>query len=78
MSLTATMERVQRGRFAAEIKAAPRATTEVILRRWMVSAFCPMTGPWRQVVHAASAAGALAKYCAEHEMPPDNCHVQPD
>jgi hypothetical protein len=43
----------------------------------MVYGFCPLTGPWRQVVHAASAAGALVKYCAEHEMSPQACHVRP-
>ena len=30
-----------------------------------------------QVVHAASAGGALVKYCAEHEMSPEACHVRP-
>lgn len=50
--------------------AAPRA-------RWLVYGFCPLTGPWRQVVHAASAGGALVKYCAEHEMSPEACHVRP-
>jgi hypothetical protein len=50
--------------------SAPRA-------RWMVYGFCPLTGPWRQIVHAASAAGALVKYCAEHEMNPEACHVRP-
>ena len=45
--------------------------------RWMVYGFCPLTGPWRQIVHAASAAGALVKYCAEHEMSPEACHVRP-
>ena len=47
------------------------------LARWMVYGFCPLTGPWREVVHAASAAGALVKYCAEHEMSPEACHVRP-
>jgi hypothetical protein len=56
---------------APRVAKAPR-------RRWMVSAFCPLTGPWRQLVHAESAAGALAKYCAEHEINPEGCHVQPD
>jgi hypothetical protein len=51
--------------------SAPRAP------RWMVYGFCPLTGPWRQIVHAASAAGALVKYCAEHEMSPEACHVRP-
>jgi hypothetical protein len=43
----------------------------------MVYGFCPLTGPWRQVVHAATAAGALVRYCAEHEMSPEACHVRP-
>jgi hypothetical protein len=77
MSLAATMERVERGRFAAEIQAAPRATTAPTERRWMVEAFCPLTGPWRQVVHATTASGALVRYCAEHDLPPDNCQVRP-
>lgn len=78
MSLAATMERVERGRFAAEIQAAPRATAAPMMRRWMVEAFCPLTGPWRELVYAESAAGARAKYCAEHDLPPDNCRVRPD
>ena len=78
MSLAATMERVQRGRFAAEIKAAPRASAVPVMRRWMVEAFCPLTGPWRELVYAESPAGARAKYCAEHDLPPDNCLVRPD
>jgi len=28
-------------------------------------------------VHAATAAGALVRYCAEHEMSPEACHVRP-
>ena len=78
MSLAATMERVERGRFAAEIQSAPRPTTAPVVRRWMVEAFCPLTGPWRELVYAESAAGARAKYCAEHDLPPDNCLVRPD
>ena len=50
--------------------SAPRA-------RWMVYGFCPLTGPWRQIVHAASAGGALVKYAAEHDMPLEACHVRP-
>ncbi len=46
--------------------------------RWMVYGFCPMTGPWREIVHAATAVGALVKYCAEHDMNPEACHVQPE
>lgn len=46
--------------------------------RWMVYGFCPLTGPWRQIVHAATAAGALVKYAAEHDMPLEACHVRPD
>lgn len=45
--------------------------------RWIVYGFCPLTGPWRQIVHAATAAGALVKYAAEHDMPVDSCHVRP-
>lgn len=52
--------------------SAPRAA------RWLVYGFCPLTGPWRQIVHAASAAGALVKYAAEHDMPLEACHVRPD
>lgn len=46
--------------------------------RWMVYGFCPMTGPWREIVHAETAGGALVKYAAEHDMPVDSCHVRPD
>ena len=46
--------------------------------RWMVYGFCPMSGPWREIVHAETAAGALVRYCAEHEMSPEACHVRPD
>jgi hypothetical protein len=45
--------------------------------RWMVYGFCSLTGPWRQIVRAESAAGALVKYSAEHDMPLEACHVQP-
>jgi len=45
--------------------------------RWMVYGFCRLTGPWRQVVRAESAAGALVKYSAEHDVPLEACHVQP-
>jgi hypothetical protein len=78
MSLAATMFRVERGRFSAEIRTAPRATVAPMLRRWMVMAFCPITGPWRQLVHAESAAGAIVKYCAEHDLSPDQCQAVPD
>jgi hypothetical protein len=44
----------------------------------MVMAFCPMTGPWRQLVHAKSAAAAIVKYCAEHDLSPDQCQAVPD
>lgn len=44
----------------------------------MVYGFCPLTGPWRQIVHAATAGGALVKYSAEHDMPLEACHVRPD
>lgn len=59
---------------------APRATNcrRPKSPRWMVYGFCPLTGPWRQVVQAASAAGALVKYCAEHDISPEACHVRPD
>ena len=67
MSQAATMERPARGR---TVPVAPQ-------RRWMVEAFCPLTGPWRELVYAESAAGARAKYCAEHDLPPDNCLVRP-
>jgi hypothetical protein len=46
--------------------------------RWMVYGFCPLTGPWRQIVQAETAGGALVKYAAEHDMPVDSCHVRPD
>jgi hypothetical protein len=45
--------------------------------RWMVYGFCPLTGPWRQIVHAATAGGALVKYSAEHDIPLEACHVRP-
>jgi hypothetical protein len=54
---------------------APRVAAR---RRYMVQGFCPLTGAWRELVHAASAAGAIAAYCAEHDMPPDNCQAWPD
>lgn len=44
----------------------------------MVQAFCPLTGAWRELVHAESAAGAIAAYAAEHDLPPDNCQAWPD
>ena len=78
MSLVATMERVQRGRFRHEIRTAPQATAEQPMRRWLVEGFCSMTGPWRQIVYAATSAGAIVKYCAEHDMPPENCLARPD
>jgi hypothetical protein len=78
MSLAATMSRVERGRFSAEIQRAPRATVAPMLRRWMVMAFCPITGPWRQLVQAESASGAIVKYCAEHDLSPDQCQAVPD
>jgi hypothetical protein len=49
-----------------------------MLRRWMVMAFCPITGPWRQLVQAESASGAIVKYCAEHDLSPDQCQAVPD
>jgi hypothetical protein len=75
MSLAAAMPRADRGRFAVE---ARRATPAPMVRRWMVMAFCPMSGPWRQLVHAESAAGAIVKYCAEHDLPPEQCQAVPD
>jgi hypothetical protein len=78
MSLAATMAPVERGRFTAEVQRAPRATVAPMVRRWMVMAFCPITGPWRQLVHAESAAGAIVKYCAEHDLSPDQCQAAPD
>lgn len=73
MSQAATMERPASSRARAKqaTRVAPR-------RRWMVQGFCPLTGAWRELVHAASAAGAIAAYCAEHDMPPDNCQAWPD
>jgi hypothetical protein len=44
----------------------------------MVMAFCPITGPWRQLVQAESAFGAIVKYCAEHDLSPDQCQAVPD
>ncbi len=75
MSLAATMER---GRFTAEAQRAARARVAPMVRRWMVMAFCPITGPWRQLVHAESSAGAIVKYCAEHDLSPDQCQAVPD
>lgn len=54
---------------------APRVAAR---RRYMVQGFCPLTGAWRELVHAESAGGAIAAYCAEHDMPPDNCQAWPD
>jgi hypothetical protein len=71
MSAAATFSRARRGRSArAAVSQAPR--------RWMVMAFCPLTGPWRQLVQAESAAGAIVKYCAEHDLAPDQCQAVPD
>ena len=70
MSQAATMERP-----ASSRTRAPRL---VARRRFMVQGFCPLTGAWRELVHAESAAGAIAAYCAEHAMPPDNCQAWPD
>jgi len=67
--MTTTMQR-QAPR--ARIQARPAAGA-----RWMVFGFCPLTGPWREVVHAETAAGALASYCAAHDMDPLACHVRP-
>lgn len=73
------MSLVSSGRFTREMTPARRvAIPEPAMRRWMVEAFCPLTGPWREMVYAESAAGARAKYCAEHDLPPDNCRVRPD
>jgi hypothetical protein len=60
-----------------ERAASSPATRVAPRRRWMVEAFCPLTGAWRELVYAESAAGARAKYCAEHDLPPDNCQVRP-
>jgi hypothetical protein len=65
-------------RRARQPDRARRAVAKSPRRRWMVSAFCPLTGPWRQVVQAETASGALAKYCAEHDVNPAGCHVQPE
>ena len=46
-------------------------------RRWMVYGFCRLSGPWREVVRAETAAGALVKYSSDHDLPLDCCHVQP-
>ena len=70
MSVVATMERPASCR-----TWAPRVAAR---RRYMVQWFCPLTGAWREIVHAESAAGAVAAYCAEHDMPPDNCQAWPD
>lgn len=61
----------ERRRPRARVASRPRRA------RWMVYGFCPLSGPWRQVVHAETAGGALVKYSAEHDMPLDACHVQP-
>jgi len=61
-----------------EAQQAPRLTAAPFVRRWTVMAFCPLTGPWRQLVHAESAAGAIVKYCAEHDLSPDQCQAVPD
>ena len=68
MSAAAALDR-RRPRARMVRKARPR---------WMVYGFCPMTGPWREIVHAETAGGALVKYAAEHDMPVDSCHVRPD
>jgi hypothetical protein len=73
MSYGATLSRARRGQFSS-----PRAAVKRPVRRWMVMAFCPLTGPWRQLVQAESAAGAVVKYCAEHDLSPDQCQAVPD
>jgi hypothetical protein len=55
----------------------PAADRRPAPARWMVYGFCPLTGPWREIVRAATAAGALVRYCAEHDMSPEACHVRP-
>jgi len=66
---TAAALRCRRAKPAADGRRAPA--------RWMVYGFCPLTGPWREIVRAATAAGALVRYCAEHDMSPEACHVRP-
>ena len=65
---------------AAAVRRRPAsrsADRRPVRARWMVYGFCPLTGPWREIVRAATAAGALVRYCAEHEMSPEACHVRP-
>lgn len=59
------------------MRSAQQASSDRQPRRFVVFGFCRLTGPWREIVLAKTAAGALAKYCAEHAMEPAACHVQP-
>jgi hypothetical protein len=56
---------------AAAIVSRPR-------RRWLVSAYCPRSGPWREYVTAATAREAVEIYAEEHAMDPRLCSAVSD
>lgn len=58
--------------------ARPAARQPVRVRRWLVSAYCPKTGPWRQYVQARTAHEAVAAYAQEHGMDPRLCSASSD
>jgi len=47
------------------------------MKLWMIRGYCRLTGPWRQLVRARTAAQAIADYCAEHGMNPAACTAAP-
>jgi hypothetical protein len=58
---------------AAAIGSRPRTR-----RRWLVSAYCPRTGPWREYVTAATAREAVEIYAEEHAINPRLCSAASD
>ena len=46
------------------------------MRLWLITAFCRLTGPWRQYVRATTPEDAIAGYCLEHGMEPWQCQAE--
>jgi hypothetical protein len=42
---------------------------------YLITAQCRLTGPWREYVRAESPAAAVAWYCVEHGMRPEDCRA---
>ena len=57
---------------------AQQAPARPAVRRWLVSAYCPSTGPWREYVHAVTAGEAVRMYCEEHGTDPRLCSAISD